>query len=117
MGREALAAASARAAGSAKPPSSTANKDLLEASVLSVTEEGLGAGAKEGIRSVLADAIGTESPGPDERPVREGKASTKPRKMPTKAPSGSKAATRAKGAPADSAKKMDRRDFDKYSSD
>lgn len=119
MGRDVLAQASARAAGSAKPPSSAANKDLLLESVLSAAEEPrLGADAKEGIRSVLADAVGTErSPGLDEKPVRDGRPSAKQRKMPVNAPSGSKAATRGKGAAADSAKKMDRRDLDKYSSD
>ena len=61
MGRDA-AEASARAAGSAKPPSSTANRDLLLESVLSAAEEpGLGAGARDGIRSVLADAVATVS--------------------------------------------------------
>lgn len=88
-------------------------------SVLSAAEEpGLGAGARDGIRSLLADAVATEeSPELDEKPVRDGKPSAKLRKVPVNAPSGSRTATRGKGAITDSAKKIDRRDLDKYSSD
>lgn len=95
------------------------NKDLLE-SVMSVTESaGIGAAAKDAMRAYVAEATSTAygSPGPDEKPVREGKPSMKARKGSVSGALGTKGGGRAKGAGQDSAKKVREIPLGKYSSD